>query len=194
MDQEHLKGLAYIRLEDRLPELDDKADEWAKSAVDEGKRVYGWYASHERSEQPHIVLYVNEIYRGLPGIFWWSSMPTLRITRTLAHEVAHHLVATQAHVNGSDQPGNDEAEESAANNYAAHVLKRMSRTWFNKLGQRGLKEIAQWHYVLGIADMRAKKFGEAADSFYKAWDLDPSNREAGDLYWRARELSNADSS
>lgn len=113
--------------------------------------------------------------------------------RTLAHEVAHHVVASQGLVPGSDEPGNDEEEESVANKYAAHVLDRMERNWFNRLGERGLKEIAQWHYVLGIADLRAKKFVDTADSFYKAWDLDPSNKDAGDLYWRARELSNAKS-
>jgi Zn-dependent peptidase ImmA (M78 family) len=191
IEEAHLEGLAYIRLEDSLPELDNRADKWAKRAVAEGRRVYGWYASRERSEQPHIVLYVHEIYRGLPKILWWSNLPTLRIVRSLAHEVAHHLAATQGQVLSSDQSQKDQEEESAADKYAANVLDRMKQSWLNRLGGRGLKEIAQWHYVFGIADLRAKKYGEAADSFYKAWDLDPSNKEAGDLYWRAREMSDA---
>lgn len=189
IEKTHLEGLSYIRLEDALPELDNRADDWAKRTVAEGRRVYGWYASRERSEQSHIVLYIHEIYRSLPRILWWSSLPTLRIVRTLSHEVAHHLAATKGHVLGSDENGKD--EESVANKYANNVLARMQSKWFNRLGQRCLKEIAEWHYVFGIADWRAKKFVNAADSFYKAWDLDPSNEEANYWYWRAREMLKA---
>lgn len=192
IEKSHLNGLSYIRLEDTLPELDSRADEWAKRAVAEGQRVYGWYSSRERGKDAYILLYVKEIYRSFPRILWWSSVPTLRIVRSLAHEVAHHLVTTQAHVFGEN--GNCKDEESIANKYAGGVLARMQSKWLNRLGQWCLRELASWHYVFGIADYNAEKYGSAADYFYKSWDLDPQNQDALNLYWRAREMSDGKSS
>src|SRR5882724_11676570 len=88
---DHVMGVGYIRLEDRLPELNEASPDWARRAVAKKERVYGWYAAHEDNDQAHIVLYVRQIYNGLPGFMWWTPLPTLRIVRTLAHEVAHHL-------------------------------------------------------------------------------------------------------
>ncbi len=137
------------------------------------------------------MLYARQIYRGIPRFLWWSSLPTLRIARALAHEVGHHMAATRGYV---IRPGEDRnQEESLADRYAANVLERMTTHWSYKLGRWGLKDLAGWHYVFGIADWRAKKYGSAADSFYKSWLLDRQNEDALYWYWRAREMSEAKS-
>jgi len=191
IDAQDLNGLSYVQIADQLPEIgpEDDAADWAKRASADGtdEFTYGWYARPSEDRPGHIILYGRRIYRGLPGYLWWSTLPTLRIARSLAHEVAHHLVATRGYV---FQPGEDkDQEESLANAYAAKVLVKMTSHWPYQLGQRGMRELASWHYVYGIADYNAKKYRSAADSFYKSWDLDPQNKESLNLYWRAREMS-----
>lgn len=193
IEESHLQGLAYVQIADELPEEEETGDasEWAIQARAEGTHIYfyGWYSPSLVDEPAYIMLYARQIYRGIPRFLWWSTLPTLRIVRALAHEVGHHLAATRGYV---IQPGEDRnQEESLADRYAANVLERMTKHWSYKLGQWGIKDLAGWHYVFGIADLRAKKYGSAADCFYKSWVLDRQNEDALNLYWRAREMADA---
>lgn len=186
IDPEHVKDLGYVRLEDHMKELDHGAADWAWNAAAKKERVYGWYAGPQDADNTHIVLYVREIYGGVPKLLWWSTLPTLRIVRSLAHEVAHHLMATRGYVFRHEDNLKD--EEEIANEYAAVVMGRMTTSFAFRLGRWCLKDIAEWHFAFGRANWRSKKFPEAAERFYKAWDLDPSNEEASYWYWRSREM------
>ena len=191
IDPAHVKGLAYLRLEDEMPTPDHRAAEWARKAVADGARVYGWYDEQASTGKSGVILYVHQIYGGVPSILWWSTLPTLRIVRSLAHEVGHHLVAMRGYV---IRPGeNLENEESLVNQYAASVVHNMMTRWSYRLGEWCLKDLAGWYYAFGAADWRSKKFAKAADKFYLAWDLDPLHEDYNYWYWRAREISDGES-
>jgi len=187
IDQSHLKGLGFIYLEDELPIPPDmeREEDWVRRVYAEGNSAHisGWYAPGKARKSPAgIMLYVQVIYRGVPSSLWWSTVPTLCIVRTLAHEVAHHLIAT-----GSLESEGDTDEEITANCYAAEVMRQTTKKWGYKLGLICLKEIAGWHYAFGSIDWRQENYKSAANHFLKAWHLDPNHEEAGDWYWRAKD-------
>jgi hypothetical protein len=185
INQDDLRGLDFVTFEDEWPELVGPAPEWVVRTGAETRNVRGWYVPPNEQRQPYIMLYTRSIYRGVPALLWWSTVPVLRITHTLAHEVAHHLVATRGYVFTPAEKHDD--EEQLAERYALNVLDRMTRNWSYRLGQKCLKELAFWHYAFGAADWNHRKYSSAADQFYTAWDLDRSHTEAAYWYQRARE-------
>src|SRR5438105_4280886 len=102
----HLHDVAYIQVTDELPEVGttDETAGWAKRARAERTHAFvgGWYAFGSRDCPPYIMLYARQIYRGIPRCLWWTTLPTLRIVKSLAHEIGHHLAATRGYV---IQPG-----------------------------------------------------------------------------------------
>lgn len=183
-----LEGLAGICLEDELPGATGEWPEWARRAAEENFHVGGWYAPAGDDGPAHITLYVRHVYGAIPPWHWWTTVPTLRIVRTLAHEVAHHLIATGR---TSTLPGAAAAagdEEEVANLYAEGVVRRMEGRWAYRWGQRRLKKLAEWHYAFGIADWRGLRYEAAARHFFNAWDLDPTHETAAYWYWRAKEM------
>lgn len=187
IDEADLRGLAVLALQDEMTGVTANAPAWAKEAeaMSERVRVGGWYSPATADVPAYIMLYVQTIYRTIPSWLRWSPVPTLRIVRTLAHEVAHHLIATRGYVN---QPGEEtEDEESLADGYADKTLKRMVKRWPYRLGQWYFKERASWHYIFGSLDWRQQKYEAAANRFLDAWNLDPSHKSAAYWYWRARE-------
>lgn len=130
IDREHLQGLAFVCLLDQMPE---KVTEGEPDA-----HVYGWYHVQSDDIPPYVVLYIPRIYAGLPSFLWWSTVPTLRLARSLAHEIAHHLRAERGYVFQPQEHGED--EEAIANRYAATLVQRMAKRWAYKLGVWGTKE------------------------------------------------------
>lgn len=195
LDRSHLEGLAEIRLEDELPKwpVTGEEVEWVQRIRVEGHTAYvnGWYAMPTASEPPFIILYAQPVYRPIPSFLWWSTVPTIRILRTLAHEVAHHLIATRGYVFKKEEDLSD--EEMLANRYAESVLRKAAAQWSYKLGQWCLKDIAGWHYAFAMVDWRQKKYKAAAERFYNAWNLDPENEAASRWYWRAKEMCSSES-
>lgn len=195
LDQSHLVGLDVLVLEDEVPDPTDleHAVEWVKvaHAEDTLAHVNGWYAASDLGAPAYVVLYARPIYRPLPSSLWWSTIPTLRILRTLAHELAHHLVATRGYVFQKGEDITD--EESLASRYAESAVEKATQRWLYKLGQRCLKEIAGWHYAFAAVDWRQKKYKAAAERFYNAWSLDPEQEEAAYWYWRAKEMCDSES-
>jgi hypothetical protein len=183
-----LEGLSLIWLKDEVPEFSDDLPEWLKSPKGQDAPVYGWYAPpQEDTPVAYIMLYVKEIYQGVPGFLWWSTVPTLRIIRTLAHEVAHHLTAKRGYIYLPNEKSED--EELLADRYANDVLREMTKRWHYKLGQWWLRESAFWHYSQGLLDWREKKYASASAHFYRAWDFNPELEEVASFYWRTKELS-----
>lgn len=196
IDSSHLAGLASIRVEREMPERPHRAVqeiEWAKQVRADGHVacVNGWYAEPTATELPYIMLYAQPIYRPIPMLFWWSTVPTLRILSTLAHEVAHHLVAKRGYV--FDQGEDVTDEESLANQYSASVLQKTAAKLSYRLGQSCLKEIAAWRYAFAMGDWRRKNYKKAAEGFYDAWNLNPEHEQANYWHWRAREMSGLES-
>ena len=191
IDSSHLAGLASIHLEDGMPELAQDSDEteWAKRVRATGHiaHVNGWYAEGSGITPAYVMLYARPIYRPIPMFLWWSTVPTLRILSTLAHEVAHHLIAKRGYVFDQAEPVTD--EETLANQYSASVLQKTRARLSYRLGQSCLKELAAWRYAFATVDWRKKNYKAAAEGFYDTWNLNPEHKEANYWHWRAREMS-----
>jgi len=177
IDPTHLEGLAFIHL------MDDCA-EWGKWQ-EKDATVMGSYVFATKSTPPYIKLSVKDIYRGIPSWLWWSTIPTLRITQTLAHETAHHLASTRRYILNRGECLNE--EEKLANKYAERVLQGMMKRWHYKLGNWCIKDLAGWYFAFGLAAARNKKYRSASDRFYTTWLLDPENQDALDFYWSSKE-------
>lgn len=188
LDLDHLEGLGMIILVDRASPLTEDSREWLKTHFAQGLPVYGWYTSSlESGHSAYITLCIRQIYNSVPSFLWWSTLPTLRIIRTLAHEVAHHLFQMKGYIN---QPGDKkEDEEVLAESYAVRTLQRILSKWQYKLGGKMAKEIAFWHYSQGILDLKSKQYLSASNHFFKAWDLDPELQDVSSFYWQAKEMS-----
>ena len=161
--------------------------EWARHVRARGHTGYvnGWYAPAQEGAPASIMLYARPIYRSIPSFLWWTTIPTLRINRTLAHEVAHHLIATRGYVFES---GEDVADEEAlANRFSVKVLETTAAKWSYTLGRWCIRDLAEWYYTFAMTDWRKNDFKAAARRFYSAWDLCPDNEEAAYWYWQARE-------
>ncbi|MDQ3803228.1 MAG: hypothetical protein M3416_05170, partial [Acidobacteriota bacterium] len=190
LDPSHLEGLAAIYLQDELPDTPVREDqaEWLNRVCVEGlnAHVSGWYAAAGADNPAGIMLYARSIYRGIPFILHWSTAPTLCLLRTLAHEVAHHLVSTRGYVFHAGEDVTD--GEALAERYAASVEQRVVRQWRYRLGRFWLKEIAGWYYAFGNVEWREKNYQAAVRYFLNAWHLDPEHELAGYWYWRAKEM------
>lgn len=186
INPEDLKGLASVRIEDEMPEFTGVLPEWAIRFGATPENVYGWYAPAKIGNDAYIMLYARNIYRGVQSCLRLTPVATLRIVRTLAHEIAHHLMAQRGYV-FTPADWNQDDEEQLANRYSEIVLKRMTRKLSFRLSEKIVKEIASWHYALGSADWKYNNFESAARHFYLAWDLDRAHKEASYWYGRARE-------
>lgn len=147
--------------------------------------INGWYEAGTKKDPPFIILYAAPIYRPIPSLLWWTTIPTLRIIRTLAHEVAHHLIATRGYVFESGENVAD--EEALANRFSVKVLETTAAKWSYRLGQWCIRDLAGWYYTFAMTDWRKNDFKAAARRFYSAWDLCPDDEEAAYWYWQARE-------
>ena len=132
---------------------------------------------------PLIFLAIPEFYKWIPSWLWWSPAITLRICRTLAHEVGHHVSLMR-----DDKLKNTEASqrELLANNYAAAVIEVMTKYWYYKMGRFLIKDIAGWYYAFGLAAAKYERYQRDARRYYAAWCLDPEIKEVAQYYWWAR--------
>jgi hypothetical protein len=190
-DPSLLTELGSIQIESEMPEAPQGPNEteWARQVRTLGHTAYvnGWYAVAQHGSPASIMLYAKPIYRPIPSFLWCTPVLTLRILRTLAHEVAHHLVATRGYV---FEKGEDVVDEEAlANRFSAAVVASTAQKRSYRLGQWAIKELANSYYTSAMTDCKKKDFRVAARRFYNAWDLCPDNSEAGYWYWKAKELS-----
>jgi len=187
-----LDGIAYIRLTDEIEEPNDKSPDWHKRAQAEGIGITGLYVGQRKDSPAHVILYVRDLYRGIPFLYWWTTVPTLNISYTLAHEVGHHLIAKRGYI---FQPGekykHDDNEEDFCNHYAFSVTQKMMKHWYYRFGMWGLKDLADWYYIFGCLDWKEKKYKKAAERFYICFHLDRNREDALNWYRRAKEEGNA---
>lgn len=188
-----LVGIAFIQLMDEMSKPSENSLEWHKQAHAEDFNVSGVYMRQDGGTPACIILFVRDMYFGIPPLYRWTTVPTLSISRTLAHEVGHHLIAQRGYIYQPTekykhrQPEYDEYEEEMANRYAFEVLKKMKKRWYYKLGQSATKGLASHHYIQGMLDWKEKKFKKAADRWHKAWHLDPDRLDAAYWYQRAKD-------
>lgn len=182
---EELKGLEAIWLLDDVPEY---ANEEAAAAVAQGGRLYGLYHSRTEEVASYIALSIGDIYRGVRGhlpFYEFTPIPVLCMSRALAHEMAHHLIATRGYI---FKPGEEVSdEESLANRYAQKHLEKMQRRWRYRFGFWLMKQLAELHYSSGAVYSSKQRYCEAADSWYMAWNLNPKLKNVSEWYHLARE-------
>ena len=165
--------------------LDEACGEHADRIMAEGTRVYGAYHSKGEYRPCEIVLFVRDIYCGVMPFFYLTSVPVLQITQTLAHEVAHHLVATRGYIFELGEDTSD--QESLAERYARSILDKMRKSWRYKIAQWMLKQLADIHYSSGVVHSSKQRYCEAAKCWYEAWHLNPKLENVDEWYWLAKE-------
>lgn len=178
------EGISKIIVRSRYP-YDEKINENAET-------IFGYYfPAIDQGEPAHIEIYIEPFFSTLPMIFWWSSVPVILITRTLAHEVGHHLDFKQGVPNLTDNVRLD--LEESANHYSDNVLFKMKSKWNYKLGFWLMKELGFWHYTQGILDYREQNYTLAIKHFYLAWKFDPTIPDLSAKYWKCKELQSSSS-
>lgn len=184
-----LDGVAFVALHDKLSPATHFSEKWHQRATAQKLSVPGVYYVGSHDDPTHIVLYMQDIYRAIPKIFAITSVPTLLIAHTLAHEVAHHLIRGRGYVfEPTEMVSNFEIEEEMANRYAFSVIRRMTSHWYYRLGSWMIRKLASLQYVRGQADWRQKKYAAAAERWYETWLLDPNRQDAVLWYSKAKQL------
>lgn len=193
IEPSHLEGLHVIRLVNNLSEPFNELDERYKGALAEAEQICGWYTPQNERTESSITLNLTDIYQSVPRVYWWMPVPTLLIASTLAHEIAHHLVATRGYVfKRGENLKHFEYEEVLANRYATSVMKRMEERWYYRLGRWMINDLADHHDVLATFAWKEKKYEKSAKHWYRAWCLNPDLDEAAYWYWRAKRMNSAD--
>ena len=183
-----LDGIDFIRLTDEPSEQLVRNDEDLRRDIEEGLCVYGLYMSGKR-HPAYILLFVKSIYQAISvnQLYRITTAPTLWITRTLAHEVGHHLIASRGYI---FQPGekykHQEIEEEFCDRYAFNVLKKMQERWPYRLGMWALRDMADMHYHFGTKAWEDKDYERAAEHWYNAGQLNPDHKDAVRWYWLAK--------
>jgi hypothetical protein len=188
-----LVGIAFIELRDKICDADGEAPEWHRRAAEEGYNVNGLYFGRQGALPANITLFVRDLYRGIPKMYWFTPVITLAVAKTLAHEVGHHLINERGYI---FLPGERvrpaEYEEEMAYRYSYSVIKKMKAHWYYRLASWAIRDLAWWHYVHGMLDWREGNYKRAAERWYKSFRLDPDRNEA--IYWhkRAKEAAAAE--
>ena len=117
----------------------------------------------------------------------------MKIARTLAHEVAHHVIATRGYIyerSEKYEPWNgvrDPDEEKMADRFASDILARMVRHWPYLLGKVLARMLSTLLYKAGLQDYWDQKYQAAASRQARAHSLNPENQDAGQCFRHAME-------
>jgi hypothetical protein len=176
IDPNDLAGIRYIELIDKLPDVKEKAPDWYKEVRENNRGIYGWYNEQTDSDSVGIVLHMPDLCNGIPSLFWWTTVPTLLITKVLAHEVAHHLRRTRGYIfSRNENFERDWKEEAAADRYAFDLIGRMREKWSYWLGHEVIDITAQAYYRLGVKSWEEKNYAKAASYWDKVMRLDSTD-------------------
>jgi predicted Zn-dependent protease with MMP-like domain len=186
-----LHGLEVVRVIEDAP--DDELDGANVPAYMRGFLYNGQYASRTKNRPAQILLYANDVYFGIPKIFLGSRMATLKVARTLAHEVAHHVIAARGYIYDSSEKYKswkgvrDPAEEDMAHRYASDVVERMKSYWPYMVGNSLARMLSYSFYKAGLQDYWDENHKEAAARQAKPHSLNPQNEDAGQCFRHAIE-------
>lgn len=186
-----LEGLEVVRVIEDCPDEELNADK--VPAYMRGFRYNGMYVPRRKNGPAQILLYANDVYFGIPKVFLKSRMATLKIARTLTHEVGHHVIATRGYIydpsekyrpwNGIRNP----AEEDMVDRYASDVLERMKRQLSYKVAELQTQTVSHLLYKAGLQDYFAENYKASASRQARAHSLNPKNEEAGQCFRHAIE-------
>jgi hypothetical protein len=112
---------------------------------------------------------------------------TIRITKTIAHEVGHHVIAQKKFVLRKRPSDEVESEEEFATRYAREVIVRMQHRWYYQLGSRLLKLAAAINYQRGAHAWNRGRFDHAARYFDMSIQVELNYGNANHWFWKARE-------
>jgi len=183
-----LFGIEEIVLEDRLGAATHTSPDWRHAIEGRNLAVGGQYFHRYRDEPPSIVLYMDSAYRGIPKIYWLSPVMTLQLAHTLAHEVGHHLIEERGYVfERGEKIEWREYREELANRYSFSVRQRMLRRWHYRVASWLTRDLAGWHYAIGIADWNEGRYEQAATRWEIAFCLDPNRQDADYWYHEAKK-------
>jgi hypothetical protein len=154
-----------------------KDDQWVKAM----------YFPKNNTDPAFITFFTEAMYFPLDVILRFPPITTIYFAQIVAHEVAHHLIATRGYIFApGEKYGSDPYEEEMANRYAFEIVTRMKKRRHYRFADRVLKFFSAVHFEDGRQNWLRQNYVSAARSWYKAWLLDLSNETAGDLYWQAR--------
>lgn len=154
------------------------------------------YAHGSDTRRPYIMLSLEGLLYPVPLVAYLSPMPIVIVARMLAHETAHHLVATRGYVflpgekypKYSARPG---IEEEIANRYAFFVVQRMLEKWRFRFGAYLMSSFSDYYYGLAMAAWEAKNYSSSAENWYKSWLLNSERHEAVEWFWHSRRKLNS---
>jgi hypothetical protein len=185
-----LAGIEFIRL---LPEDAEspalKQPAYLRSPV----RVGEYFMPNPRAKNagpPHITIYTRHFYYGIPWLFKYTPVTTVRMAFVLAHEVGHHLIARRGYVYEPTEvykpPGfRDERAEGLANRYATNLVRSMSARWYYGLGHWLGNKISWWYYELGAGAWEKGEYKRAAYFWFCSYFANPENNKAERGYQQA---------
>ena len=166
--------------------LMDSSPETAFDNGSSGGKRLGFYLQSESSRSlATIELYLDPIIDGIPKIFWLSTVPMILITKTLSHEVAHHLHLDRKRSVLSKLKTKD--PEEVAKQFAAKILLQMRNSWKYFIGFWLIKELAFYYYCQGIFAFEKHKYSLSANHYFNAWRLDTTLYEVAERHWAAKE-------
>jgi hypothetical protein len=185
-----IADIGLIQIEARMPGANPDGPSWHQRVTSENLSVCGLYFAAGTHGPATIKLFIRDLYRGIPKIYWPTPVVTLNIARTLAHEVGHHLIAKRGFVFApGEKVSPADFEEEMANRYAHMVLQKMKHRWYYRVGERATKDLAGSHYIKGIINWRSGDYERAAENWYRSFCLDPDREDAIHWYKRAREVA-----
>ena len=193
IDPNHLEGIQYVELIDRLPDVQERSPNWYRELRKKDRGIYGWYNEQTEAESAGIVLHMPDLCKGIPTFHWWTTVPTLLITKVLAHEVAHHVQFTRGYILSKNETFKRHwQEEAAADRYAFELTTRMRKRWSYWLGHEAILVTADTYYRLGVRRWKEKNYAAAASYWEKVMRLDADHTYAAHWYWRALDLVESD--
>ncbi len=183
-----LFGIEEIVLEERLGPATATSPEWHHKIEGRNLAVGGQYFGRQGDLPASIVLYVASLYRGIPKIYWLSPIIALLLARLLAHEVGHHRIKERGYIfERGERIAPREYEEELANRYSFSVRKRMLRRWYYRAADWLIRDLAGWHYAIGIVEWREGRYEQAAARWETTFCLDPNRADADYWYHEAKK-------
>lgn len=186
-----LDGLGTIKVIDECP--DDELDSAKVPAYMWGFLYNGRYIKGKKDRPAKIVLFANDVYFGIPKALLASPVATLKIARTLAHELGHHLVASRGYVYDKSEKYTpydrvrNPREEDIADQYAADITERMLRRTTYRIGKLMTRMVSSSLYKAGLRNYWKENYRAAASMLARAHSLDLENEDAGQAYRHAME-------
>jgi hypothetical protein len=190
IDHDDLKDLHAITV---IDERSDDPGYAQRPKYLSGLLYNGHYEFKTKDRDARVVLYANDIYFGIPYVMMYTPAAILKLARTLAHEIGHHVVATRGYIYEPWEKYkpwsgvNDPYEEKMVEAYADDVIERMSLQWPYKFGKFLTRKFANLLYRAGLQKYWDGDYQKAARLGFSAYHLDPTNLDANQCYRYAME-------